>query len=146
RRRFLICAAGWQDVRPRFAGITMKMELPRRLSRLAGGAFFLLSAAAGGALADSPVETAVKDFVAGVAGSTNWTATYRDLAYDPGSDTAIVSDLVLVAKTGDMKVDIKSIALAGYAPAADGGFSAKAIKLEGGTAEFGPFRIAITDT
>jgi hypothetical protein len=123
----------------------MKMELPRQLISLTGAALLLLCAAGGEAIADSPVETAVKDFVAAVDASPAWTAAYRELSYDAAADTAVISDLAIATTAGELRVDFKSISLTGYAASADGSFSAKSIKVDGGSIGIGPVKLTISD-
>ena len=97
----------------------MKMRFRRQFIAFAGAIVLVLPLAGGNALADSPVETAIKDLVAAIDGSPSWTASYRSLSYDAGADTALLSGLAIATKKGDLKIDFESISVAGYAPAAD---------------------------
>jgi len=123
----------------------MKMGFRRQFIAFAGAIVLFLPVPGGNALADSPVETAIRDLVAAIDGSPSWTASYRSLSYDAAADTALLSGLAIATKKGDLKIDFESISVAGYAPAADGGFAAKSIKADGGAIDTGPIKLAIGD-
>src|SRR6516225_5961173 len=102
----------------------MKMGFRRQSMAYAGAVVLFFPLAGEAALADAPVETAIKDLVASIDSSSDWSAAYRNLAYDAVSDTAVVSGLSIATKNGNAKIDFESIQVAGYAAAADGGFTA----------------------
>jgi hypothetical protein len=118
--------------------------LRRRLITLGGAAACLLPAATS-AFAEEPVETAIRDLVAAIDASPAWAATYRDLSYDAATATATVSDLAIATEQGDAKVNFQKVAVAEYAAAAGGGFTARSITADGGSVSIGPAKIAITD-
>jgi len=121
----------------------MKMGFRRQSMAYAGAVVLFFPLAGEAALADAPVETAIKDLVASIDSSSDWSAAYRNLAYDAVSDTAVVSGLSIATKNGNAKIDFESIQVAGYAAAADGGFTAKSIKADGGAVDAGPIKLAI---
>ena len=123
----------------------MKMGFRRRFLVLAGTGLLFIPAPVETALADSPVETAIRDFVAAVDASPGWSAAFRQLSYDEPSDTAILSGLSIATPAGEVKIDFESISVAGYAAGTDGSFTAKSIKTDGVAVDFGVFKMAIDD-
>ena len=57
----------------------------------------------------------------------------------------MISDLAIQTTAGEMKVDFKSISLTGYTVSADGGFSARSIKVAGGSIGTGPGTLTVGD-
>jgi len=102
----------------------------RRILQITGCLLFLSPTAA---LADEPVETALKAFVASIDASPDWTATYRGLSYDPATGTGTLSGLSIRSEKTPTHFDFESLSVSGYADTADGGFTAKDIKADGGT-------------
>ncbi len=123
----------------------MQRGYRRQFKACACAVVLFLPLAGTAALADAPVETAIKDLVAAIAASPDWTAAYRNLAYDQGSDTVVLSGLSVATKNGSAKIDFESISVTGYAPGSDGGFTAKSIKADGGAVDAGPIKTAIGD-
>ena len=115
-------------------------------SRSAVGAAVVLGLAnVGAARAGEPAEDALAAWVASIDATDLWTAHYRGIAYDAATRTATLSGLSLQMDNGAASVDFETIALTGFAASADGGFTAEAIKADGGTAEAGFVKIAVSD-
>lgn len=112
----------------------------RRISALAG-AFLLAFPVA--LHAEEPVETALKGLIAGIDASPTWAATYRGLTYDPASGTATLTGLSLKTETGDVTIDVETIAVAGYQAGADGSFAARTVTADGATVNSGFVKISI---
>ncbi len=123
----------------------MRIGCHRRLTGIAGAAALVLTLGGQAAFADAPVETAIKDLATAIGGSADWTAGYRSLSYDAATDTAVISGLQLATRRGDLKVEFETISIVGYAPAAGGGFTAKAIKADGGAVDAGAVKAALVD-
>src|SRR5438034_11466665 len=68
----------------------MKMGFRSQFLVLAGAAMLFIPAAGRVALADSPVETALRDFVGAIDASPGWTASFRHISYDAATDTAVL--------------------------------------------------------
>src|ERR1700737_4483698 len=98
------------------------MGLRRQFIAFAGAIFLFLPLAGREALADSPVETAIKDLVAAIAASPSWTASYRSLSYDAAADTALLSGLAIATKKGDLKIDFESITAPADGPTREAAF------------------------
>lgn len=92
-----------------------------------GGAFI---AAVSPALAEEPVETAIRGWVSALDASPNWVAGFDTLSYDQDARTATLKNLAIRSETLQTKVEISfgSIAVTGYGQTADGGFTAVAVK------------------
>ena len=112
----------------------------RRILQITGCLLFLSPAPA---LADEPVETALKAFVASIDASPDWAATYRGITYDPATGTGTLSGLSIRSEKTPSHFDFETLAVSGYADATDGGFTAKEIKAEGGTVAAGFVTIAL---
>lgn len=95
--------------------------------------------------ADSPVETAIKGWVASVDASPGWQATYKDLTYDAASNRAVLTGLALHNKPAGLDVSFGAVGLTGFAAAADGGFTASRITVDEGSLDVGVFKIGVSD-
>jgi hypothetical protein len=113
----------------------------RRVLGIAG-CLLLLSPAT--ALAEEPVETALKNIVASLDASPDWAASYQGLAYDPATGTATLSGLSIKSERTPTHFDFATVAVAGYSDTGDGGFTASDIRFDGGTVEAGFVSLAIS--
>ena len=116
--------------------------LVRRLALALAGVVFL---APGAALAQSAAETAIGQWVAAIDASPDWAASYRQLAYDPATDTATLSGLAVRSEQPGFDVAIETIEVVGYVDTPDGGYKASSVKADGGAVKFGFSSVAITD-
>ncbi len=97
------------------------------------------------AAAEAPVETAIKGWVAAIDASPDWHAAYTTLTYDAASDRAVLTGLAIRSQVPGVEADFGTVALTGFALAADGGFTASRITADTGTLEAGPFKLAVSD-
>ncbi|MCX5493444.1 hypothetical protein OSH11_01875 [Kaistia dalseonensis] len=91
------------------------------------------------ALADEPVETAIRSWVSSLDASPNWVAGFAELSYDAGLRTATLKNLTIRSETLATKVEITfgTVTILGYNETADGGFTAVEIKADEGHAVYG---------
>ena len=107
--------------------------------------FLLVSSAAAPAAAEEPVETAIREWVAAIDASPDWTAKYGNLAYDEATKTATLTGLSIRLEGKPLGLDVESISVADYAAGADGGFSASEITADGGAIDAGVAKVALSD-
>ncbi|WP_018184349.1 hypothetical protein [Kaistia granuli] len=81
------------------------------------------------ALAEEPVETAIRGWVAALDASPNWVAGFAELSYDESQRAATIRNLTIRSETLATKIEISfgTLGVTGYAETSDGGF--KAIEL-----------------
>jgi len=86
------------------------------------------------ALAEEPIETAIRNWVSTLDASPNWVAGFSDLSYDEGQRTATLRNLTIRSETLATKLEISfgTIAITNYAEAPDGGFKASEITADSG--------------
>ena len=117
---------------------------PRSLALV--GAFLLVVPSAVGAQAQAPIETALKDLVAAIDAAPDWKASYQALAYDAASDTGVVSGLTIATNDDSLRFGLETVSVSGYAPAPDGGFTAKSMSAGGGALDAeGVFKVALSE-
>jgi len=98
------------------------------------------------ASAEEAVEAAIRDWIAAVDATPEWSATYGTLVYDAASDTALLTDLAVRAEAGSsatgVAVTLATLAVSGYVEAPDG-FKVRTVTADGGTVEaaFMKFRL-----
>ena len=97
------------------------------------------------AVAEAPVETAIKGWVAGIDASPDWQAAYKSLTYDAASDRAVLTGLTIRSQVPGFDVAFGAVALTGFVAVPDGGFTATRITADEGTLEAGPFKVALSD-
>lgn len=95
------------------------------------------------ALAEEPVETAVKAWVAAIDASPGWQAAYAGLAVDPATGKATLSGLTVKSRQPGFSLAFTSVVIAGFHPTTDGTFAADEIDLDGGDIEAGAFSLHI---
>lgn len=107
-----------------------------RLRLLAAGTSALAMTASLPALAEEPVETAIRGWVAALDASPNWVAGFAELSYDESRRTATLRNLSIRSETLSTKVEISfgTLGVTGYAETADGGF--KALELNADNSKF----------
>ena len=120
----------------------MLFRIPLRRSRRRRESRLLVSCEAA---ADEPVETAIKGWVASIDASPDWQAAYKSLTYDATTRQATLSGLTIRSRAPGIDVNFGTIAVTGYAAAADGGFTAERITADEGALEMGPFKVALSD-
>jgi hypothetical protein len=111
--------------------------------RILGIAGCLLVLSPVSALAEEPVETALKNLVAGLDASPDWTATYQGIAYDPATATATLTGLSVKGEHSPTHFDFATISVSGYSETPDGGFAARDVEVDGGTIEAGFVTLSI---
>ena len=81
------------------------------------------------AMAEEPVETAIRGWVTALDASPNWVAAYDTLAYDANSRTATIKNLTIRSETLSTKVEIAfgTVDVTGYGQTPDGGVTAVAL-------------------
>ena len=109
---------------------------------LAGAGLLLLVQTAA---AETPVETAIKGWVASIDAAPDWHAAYTSLTYDAASDRAVLTGLAIGSQVPGVDISFGTIALTGFALSADGGFTASRVTADAGTLEAGPFKLAVSD-
>ncbi len=97
------------------------------------------------AAAQTPVETALRDMVAALDATPEWAASFRDLSYDPATDTATLSGFVARTERPGTEISVDTVAVTGYVASPDGSFTAKAVRADGGTLTAGFITLAIGD-
>lgn len=114
---------------------------------------FLAAAAVSFALpqaasAEEAVEAAIRDWIAAVDATPEWSATFGTLVYDAASDTALLTDLAVRAEPGSsstgVAVTLATLAVSGYVEAPDG-FKVRSVSADGGTVEAGFMKIRLAD-
>lgn len=105
-----------------------------RVRLLAAGVSAFAMTASLPALAEEPIETAIRNWVSTLDASPNWVAGFSDLSYDEGQRTATLRNLTIRSETLATKLEISfgTIAITNYAEAADGGFKASEITADSG--------------
>jgi hypothetical protein len=100
------------------------------------------------ASADEAVEAATRDWIAAVDASPDWVASFGGLVYDPASDTALVTDVVINAESTSPEAGasfrIATLSVAGYVERPDG-FKVRSVSADGGEAEFGFMKFQLSD-
>lgn len=112
--------------------------------RLLGIAGCLLLLSPATALAEEPVETALRNLVTTLDASPDWAASFQGLTYDPATATATLSGLSVRSEHTPTHFDVATISVTGYADAGDGSFSAKNVRFDGGTMEAGFVKVALS--
>ena len=97
------------------------------------------------ASAEAPAETAIQGWVASLDASPDWNAAYKTLTYDAASDRAVLTGLSISSQATGIDITLGTVALTGFTPAADGGFTASRITADKGTLAMGPFSIALSN-
>lgn len=119
------------------------------IAKLARALALATAVAAGGwtlpAVADTPVETAVKAWVAAIDASPEWKATYAGLSVDQASGKATLADLTVSSEQPGFSLTFATIAVAGFHETSDGSFAADEIDLDGGEIEAGAWSLRIAN-
>ncbi|WP_336799648.1 hypothetical protein [Kaistia sp. MMO-174] len=112
-----------------------------RVRLLAAGVSAFAMTASLPALAEEPIETAIRNWVSTLDASPNWVAGFSELSYDEGRRTATLRNLTIRSETLATKLEISfgTIAITNYAEAADGGFKASEITADSGKLVVGEF-------
>lgn len=112
-----------------------------RVRLLAAGVSAFAMTASLPALAEEPIETAIRNWVSTLDASPNWVAGFSELSYDEGQRTATLRNLTIRSETLATKLEISfgTIAITNYAEAADGGFKASEITADSGKLVVGEF-------
>ncbi len=103
---------------------------------------------AGGALAQGlagSAEAALTHWVATIDASPDWSATYRSVAYDPTSDSVVLSGLAVRSERAGFTVDVDTVAVSGLTETADGTLRARQFVANGGVIAAGIFSIGLSD-
>ena len=105
-----------------------------RVRLLAAGVSAAAMMASLPALAEQPIETAIRNWVTTLDASPNWAASFSDLTYDEYQRTATLRNLTIRSETLATKIelDFGTIAVTNYAEASDGAFKASAITADTG--------------
>ncbi|MET4632526.1 hypothetical protein [Kaistia defluvii] len=105
-----------------------------RVRLLAAGVSAAAMTASLPALAEEPIETAIRHWISTLDASPNWVAGFSELSYDEGQRTATLRNLTIRSETLATKLEISfgNIAITNYAEAADGGFKASEITADSG--------------
>lgn len=120
--------------------------MPFRFAAVALVAGAGLALFVGTAAAETPVETAVKGWVASVDASPDWTASYTSLAYDAATDRAILTGLAIRSQAPGVDINFGTIALSGFIATPEGGFTAARITADEGTLEAGAIKAVVSDS
>jgi hypothetical protein len=97
------------------------------------------------AVAQEPIETAIRDTVAAIDASPDWASTVASVSYDAATDTATVSGLSVRSERPGADFAIETMKIAGYAVAANGGFTTRSITIDSAVVEAGFAKFAISD-
>ncbi len=97
------------------------------------------------AAAEAPAETAIRSWVASIDASPDWQAAYTSLTYDAATQKAVLTGLAIHSQVPGIDLSFGTVALTGFALAADGGFTASRITADEGSLEAGPFKLALSD-
>lgn len=105
-----------------------------RVRLLAAGVSAVAMTASLPALAEEPVETAIRHWISTLDASPNWVAGFAELSYDEGQRTATLRNLTIRSETLATKLELSfgTIAITNYAETADGGFKAGEITADSG--------------
>jgi hypothetical protein len=103
-----------------------------RLRLLAAGTSAVAMTASLPALAEEPIETAIRGWVAALDASPNWVAGFAELTYDEGRRLATVRNLTIRSETLSTKIEISfgTLGVTGYSETSDGGFKALEISAD----------------
>ena len=97
------------------------------------------------AVAEEPVETALREKVAAIDALPDWSASYGWLNYDPSTDTATLIDFVARTETLGTEISIAKLTVDGYSASPDGSFTVKSVLADGGVVKLGFATIEIGD-
>ncbi|MCX5577055.1 hypothetical protein [Kaistia terrae] len=91
------------------------------------------------ALAETPIETTIRNWVSALDASPNWVAGFSELSYDESQRTVTLRNLTIRSETlaTKMEVSFGTIGITNYAEAADGGFRATGITVDSSKMTFG---------
>jgi hypothetical protein len=91
------------------------------------------------ALAETPIETTIRNWVSALDASPNWVAGFSELSYDENQRTVTLRNLTIRSETlaTKMEVTFGTIGITNYAEAADGGFRATGITVDSSKMTFG---------
>jgi hypothetical protein len=103
-----------------------------RLRLLAAGTSAIAMTTSLPALAEEPIETAIRGWVAALDASPNWVAGFAELSYDEGRREATLRNLTIRSETLSTKIEVSfgTLGVVGYSETADGGFKALEIKAD----------------
>ncbi len=101
--------------------------------------------ATGSAFAQQSAVAALGEWIGAIDASPDWSAAYRDLAYDPASDSTVLSGLTVRSTGGGFSVDFDTVTVTGLTEAADGSMSARRLDASGGVINAGMFSVALSD-
>jgi len=103
-----------------------------RLRLLAAGTSAVAMTASLPALAEEPIETAIRGWVAALDASPNWVAGFAELTYDEGRREATLRNLTIRSETLSTKIEISfgTLGVTGYSETVDGGFKALEISAD----------------
>lgn len=95
-----------------------------RAVSLGGALLFALPA-----MAEEPVETAIRGWISAIDASHQWVAGYDSLAYDAATKKATIKNLAIRSQTLKTKIEIAfgTVDITGYGQTPDGGISALAL-------------------
>lgn len=103
------------------------------------------------ASAEEAVEAAIRGWIAALDATPEWAASFGGLAYDPASDTALVTDLVIRAEATDGVASriggafsLGTLAVTGYVEGPDS-YSVRSITADNGLVEAGFMTIRLSD-
>lgn len=100
------------------------------------------------AAADEAVEAAIRDWIAAVDASPEWSATFGGLVYDPASDTALLTDLTIRAEQNSLAsgavVSFGTLSVTGYVEEPDG-FKVRSATADRGALEAGFIKLRLND-
>lgn len=95
------------------------------------------------ALAEEPVETSVKTWVASIDASTAWQATYGGLVVDTVTGNATLTDLVVNGESSSFRLKFGRVVVQGYQQTADGTFAAREIDVDDGRIDAGAYSVRL---
>ena len=100
------------------------------------------------ASAEEAVEAAIREWIATLDAAPEWTTSIGGLSYDPASDTALVTDLVVRGvPTGDARPNsfaLGTLAVTGYVEGPDG-YRVRSITADNGVVEAGFMTVRLSD-
>jgi len=97
------------------------------------------------ALAEQPVEMALRQMVADLDATPEWAASFRNLSYDTATDTATLSGFTARTERPGTEISVETIAVTGYESLPDGTMKARSVTADGGTVKSGFVSVAIGD-
>ncbi len=97
------------------------------------------------ASSEEPVETSLRQWVAAIDASPDWSARYGAIAYDSASGSATLSDLSVKSTRPGVVIDFDAISVTGFRESDDGGLVARRVVATGGAIAAGLFQIALSD-